>query len=223
MKNIITISTLIALLIFTANAQTVVQSTPLHISNIPGTKKTPGDNDTTKMLISIGAELVPGTTSNDRQIARTGFGGSFRLESAWSNHIAGMATIGYLSFAKENYQTIFISSTTVKAFPIIQVGLKYYTEERKQRPKGFFISTELGLFPKTIHYTYFGSKPDNRSNDSEFKLAPGVGYQLGNLELGFRIQYNLSGSFYSVNYYNFRIAYAFLKKKDKDSNKNNSR
>ena len=165
-----------------------------------------------KTFISIGGELALGLPSSYglSMNAGTGFGGSFRVESSWGKHIAGIATIGYLWFAKETpFPGTPSTTSTFKALPI-QAGLKYYPQERKEKPKGFFISAELGIMPTTTHFTN-PPNPEFDRKETGLSCAPGVGYQLGDLESGFRLQYNLTASGFNVYYYNFRIAYAFLK------------
>jgi hypothetical protein len=167
-----------------------------------------------KIFFSIGPELaLPASYSQSHNNRGTGFGGSLRVESSWSKHISGMATVSYLGFALAHpYSTTY--SEQVNAM-LVQVGLKYYTQERKEKSNGFFISAELGIMPTTNHIT---STTDSKmiSKETGLSVAPGLGYLLGNLEAGFRLQYNLTATGYHVYYYNFRLAYAFLKKKDKD-------
>lgn len=169
-----------------------------------------------KAFISIGPELAfPGSFGLSRN-AGSGFGGSIRVETYWSKHISGIATIGYLSFAQQELTYSGTPPTTAKfkAIPI-QAGLKYYPMERKKTPKGFFISTELGFMPTTIHFDYVAN-PDLDFKESGLSCATGIGYQLRNIESGFRLQFNLTASGFDIYYYNFRIAYAFLKKKGKE-------
>jgi len=168
-----------------------------------------------KTFISIGGELaLPGSSSGLNMNAGTGFGGSLRVESSWGKHVSGLATITYLGFAQAHpYSNTPATTARVKAIPI-QVGLKYYPKERKITSKGIFISAELGLMPTTTHFTY-EANPDLNFKETGFSVAPGLGYLLGNLESSFRLQYNLTASAFKVYYYNFRLAYAFLKRKDK--------
>ncbi|MGZ5191166.1 MAG: outer membrane beta-barrel protein [Flavisolibacter sp.] len=169
-----------------------------------------------KTSFSIGGEIaLPGSSSGLSMNAGTGFGGSLRVESSWSKHISGLATIGYLAFAQTHpYSTTPTTTSKVKAI-LIQAGLKYYPREKKESPKGFFISAELGIMPTTTHFTY-AANPDLNFKETGFSCAPGIGYQLGHIESSFRIQYNLTASGFNVYYYNFRLAYSFLKRKDKN-------
>ena len=164
-----------------------------------------------KTFISIGGELALPSSSGLKSVAGTGIGGSFRVESSWSNHIAGIATIGYLWFAKEDHFFNTSTSTTFKALSI-QAGIKYYTREKKEIQKGFFISAELGAMPTTTHFDY-ETNPDLNFKETGISVAPGLGFMLGKIELSLRLQYNLTASGFNVYYYNFRLAYAFLKQK----------
>ena len=170
-----------------------------------------------KTIFSFGPELaLPGPSSGLSRNAGTGFGGSLRVESSLGKHISGMATIGYLGFAQQelSYSGTPPTTTKVKAIPI-QAGLKYYPKNIIETPKGFFISAELGFMPTTTHFNY-AVNPDRIFKEAGLSAAPGIGYQLGNIEGSFRLQYNLAASGFNVYYYNFRIAYGFLKRKDKD-------
>jgi hypothetical protein len=167
-----------------------------------------------KTFFSIGPELaLPGSSYSLSTNAGTGFGGSFRFEAFLTNHISGMATIGYLGFAQKElpYSGTPPTTTRVKAVPV-QIGMKYYVEGKKETSKGLFISAELGLMPTTTHFNY-AVNPDFNFKETGFSGAPGIGYLIGNIEAGFRLQYNFTASGYKVYYYNFRLAYAFLKKK----------
>ena len=166
-------------------------------------------------VISIGPELALPNSFGLKRNAGTGLGGSFRVEFLGSNHITGIATIGYLGFAKKElpYSGTPPTIAMYRAIPI-QAGVKYYTKEIKETAKGIFISAELGIMPTTIHFDYL-NYPDLDFKESGLSTAMGIGYQLGNIESGFRVQFNLSDSGFDVYYYNFRIAYTFLKLKNK--------
>ena len=169
-----------------------------------------------KTFFSLGPELaLPGSSYSLSMNAGTGFGGSFRIESSWGKHISGMATVSYLGFSRAHPFSSTPSTTTrVKAIPI-EAGLKFYLQERKEIPQGFFISAEVGLMPTTTHFTYTAN-PDFNFKETGVSCAPGIGYQLGTLEAGFRLQYNLTASGFNVYYYDLRLAYSFLKRKDKN-------
>lgn len=162
-----------------------------------------------KTFVSIGANLaLPAHYQQSFNDRGTGFGGVMRVESPFSPHLSGIASVGYLSFAKaspfsdgSSYQLSAIS---------IQFGVKYYISRRKIGPDGFFLSGELGIMSTTNHITYTNS--EQKVKESDLIVAPGVGYQLKNFELSFRLQYDLTKVGYHVYYYKFGIAYAFLRR-----------
>ena len=138
-----------------------------------------------KTFVSIGPELaLPDSYKQSNNNRGTGFGGSFRLESSWSKHVSGMATIGYLSFAKKSP---FPSSPTytnqVNAI-LIQVGIKYYVLEKNKNPNGFFLSGEIGIMPTSNHITYTNGSKQN-FKEAGLSSALGVGYQYKKLETTF--------------------------------------
>ena len=168
-----------------------------------------------KFFLLLGGEIAfPGSSSGLSKNAGTGFGGSLRVESYWGKHISGLATMGYLTFPQKHpFSNTPTTTSKVKAI-LIQAGLKYYPKEKNETPKGFFISSELGFMPTTTHFTY-ATNPDFNFKETGFSYAPGIGYQLGNIESSFRLQYNLTASGFNVYYYNFRLAYSLLKIKNK--------
>ena len=168
-----------------------------------------------KTTFSVGPELALPNSFGLKMNAGTGLGGSFRVEFSGGKHITGIATIGYLGFAKKALPYSGTPPTIARfnAIPI-QGGVKYYPKERKETPKGVFISAELGFMSTTVHFDYL-NYPDLDFKESGLSTAMGIGYQLGNIESGFRVQFNLSDSGFDVYYYNFRIAYTFLKLKNK--------
>ena len=171
-----------------------------------------------KNYISLGPELaLPGSSKKYLQgkDKGTGFGGSLRLESNWSKHVSGTATIGYLTFATAYpYSLSPTYSNQFKVLPV-QFGIKYYSQEKKETiPNGFFMSGELGMIFTTnhIHYTNDTEQDFKESGPS---LALGPGYQYKNIEAGLRLQFNLVSSGFNVYYYDFRVAYC-LKKNSKN-------
>jgi len=161
-------------------------------------------------FVSVGGEIAIPNSYGLKMVAGTLMGGSLRIESAFGKHTAGLATIGYLFSTKQNpFPTEPNTTSTYKALPL-QVGIKYYIKEKGLVQKGFFFSGELGLIFTTTHFTY-ATNPDNKRNETDLSLAPGIGYLLGKLESSFRLQYDLSDSGFKVYYYNLRLAYAFIK------------
>jgi hypothetical protein len=167
-----------------------------------------------KLALSIGGEIAfAGSSEGFGMNAGTGFGGSLRGESSLSKHISGIATVGYLAFSKKHpFSNTPATTTGVKA-TIVQAGIKYFPKEKNETANGPFISGELGFMSTNTHFDY-AANPDYNFKESGLSFAPGIGYQLGNAELSFRLQYNLTASGFNIYYYNFRLAYSFLKIKD---------
>ena len=139
-----------------------------------------------KTFFSIGPELALPNSIGLKTNAGTSLGGSLRVEFDGSKHIAGIVTIGYLGFAQKEFAYSGTPPTTTRYSAIpIQAGVKYYTKERKETPKGFFNSAELGIMPTTIHFDNWNN-PDRDFKESGLSTAIGIGYQLGKIEAGFR-------------------------------------
>ena len=166
-----------------------------------------------KTFVSIGPDLaLTGSSKQSNNNRGTGIGGSIRLESSWSKHISGIATVGYLSFAKRSpYPFSPTYTNQVNVIPI-QIGIKYYTQEKNLKPHGVFFSGEIGIMPTSTNITFTNETKTNRKENG-FSTAFGAGYQYRRLESSFRLQYNLSDSGFDVYYYNFRIAYSLFKGK----------
>ncbi len=166
-----------------------------------------------KILLSIGPEVaIPGSSSKFNNNRGTGFGGSLRIESSWTKHISGIATVEYISFGKKSPAPSAPTYTNqVNVIPI-QVGIKYYVREKDLSPNGVFFSAEAGVMPTSNHITYTNGSKQNLK-ETGFSTALGLGYQYKKLESSCRLQYNLTASGLNVYYYNFRIAYAFLSSK----------
>ena len=166
-----------------------------------------------KTFISLGPELaLPAHYNQSNNNRGIGIGGSVRLESSWDKHISGIATVGYLSFAKTNPLASYPTYTNQVNETVIQLGIKYYTKPKTVNPTGVFFTGEAGLMPTSTHITYTNGSKQNRK-ESGLSVALGSGYQYKNIECSFRLQYNLSAVGYHVYYYNFRLAYSFLNRK----------
>ena len=161
-----------------------------------------------KTFFSLGGELTL-PFGNLKDVAGTGIGGSFRLESSFSKHVAGIVTIGYLKFAPKEINPFLIYK--LRTVPI-QAGIKYYSQEKKEIRKGFYISGEAGVTSETTISNFVG---DKIYSDSELGLssAAGAGYQFRNVELSFRLQSFLTWEYWCSFYHSFRLAYTFQKRK----------
>ncbi|HTE28273.1 hypothetical protein [Flavitalea sp.] len=161
-------------------------------------------------FISLGGEIAIPNSYGLNMVAGTLTGGSLRIESSFGKHIAGLATIGYLFSSKQHpFPSVPTTTSTYKVLPL-QVGIKYYTKEKGVVRKGLFFSGELGLLFTTTNFT-FASNPDDKRKETDLGFAPGIGYLIGKIEPSFRLQFDLSDSGFNVYYYNFRVAYAFIK------------
>lgn len=142
---------------------------------------------------SVGAELaLPLGDFGDA--VGMGIGGTVRYEAPINDNINWTVTAGFISFMKKEIVTDYDGSAT--AIPI-QGGIKYYFTESFN---GFYAAGELGvhLFSAKVE----GPGLNESADETEFSFAPGVGYHLGNLDLGARYQIAGDG-----DYFGFRIAY----------------
>lgn len=166
-----------------------------------------------KTFVSIGPELaLPESHKLPYNYKGVGFGGSVRLESFFNKQFSGIATAGYLSFAKTTpylYEPNY--NRQIDAF-IIQVGVKFYLKPINENPTGFFFTGEAGLMPTSTHITYTNGSKQNRKENG-LSVALGSGFQYKKIETSFRLQFNLSDNGYHVYYYNFRLAYALFNRK----------
>ena len=168
-----------------------------------------------KTFLSVGPELaLPARFDQSHNNIGTGIGGSLRLEASWSKHVSGIATVGYLSFEEASPFSTQPTFTEQLNTIIIQAGIKYYIKERIDLTKGVFFSGELGSMPTTNEIT-FTTGAKEKFKEGGLSLALGTGYQLKNIEASFRLQYNLAARGFHIYYYNFRLAYAFLREKKK--------
>ncbi|MEP6673865.1 MAG: hypothetical protein ABJA78_01875 [Ferruginibacter sp.] len=162
-----------------------------------------------KTFVSVGAEVAIPNSLDLKMVAGTGFGGSVRVESFFTSHLSGIATVGYLLFAERSNT---FNSSKFKA-ALVQAGVKFYAVTKEETPKGLFITGEMGLMPTSVHFKYVSNNPDFTFRESGFTITPGVGYQIGNIEPSFRLQFNLMAGGFNIYYLNFRLAYAFLNNK----------
>lgn len=165
-----------------------------------------------KTFVSVGGNAVVPKTFGIKMVAGTGIGGSLRLETRFGKRINGIATVEYLKFAEKKSAQ---STAKFTAIPV-QIGIKYYAIGKENTSEGLFISGEAGIMRTTTFYTYTSGNPDFNFKESGLCVAPGVGYQLGRVEASFRPKFNLSASGFNVYYLNYRLAYAFRKRINKD-------
>lgn len=144
--------------------------------------------------ISLGAEIaMPMGDFGD--LANVGFGGSLRYEHPLGDNFSFTGTAGVISFGGDEVisgvpNIAEYKYTTTSVMIPIQVGLKYYGTVME----GFYGHVEAGVhineFTTKVEYTLNGSttSSDNTDSQTNFSLAPGIGYHLANLDFGVRYQ-----------------------------------
>jgi hypothetical protein len=164
-----------------------------------------------KTFFSLGPELSIPKSFGLKMVSGTAIGGSFRLESSLSDHVSGMASIGYLASSEQHpYPSTPTTTSLYKLIPF-QAGIKYYLRQRDRTPMGFYFSGELGILRTNVHFTY-AVNPENTRKETDLGLAFGLGYLIRKLDAGFRLQYDLSDAGFNIYQFNFRLAYVFRKK-----------
>jgi hypothetical protein len=142
--------------------------------------------------VSLGAELA--LPSGDfGESAGMGFGGSLRYEHPMGDNLGLMLTVGYLMFGSETVESgvpglaYYKYEYTSSMIPIM-AGAKYYFSDQQE---GFYGKVQLGitmLSTKSEVTIDFGgsseSSSDTQSN-SAFTWSPGIGYCIGNIDIGF--------------------------------------
>lgn len=125
-----------------------------------------------------------------------GFGASLRYEIPIGEQLGFIPTIGVLSFGGEEIESgfpgiaSFKTETTNLMFPI-QVGLKYYFMEAQD---GFYADIETGVhivsskIKTEIDLLGVKSTSEETASDTNFGVAPGIGYHLANVDIGLRYQ-----------------------------------
>lgn len=147
---------------------------------------------------SVGPELaLPMGDFGD--VVGIGLGGTVRYEAPIADKLNWTVTAGFLSFMEKTEDTplgeVKASATGIP----IQGGVKYYVTESFN---GFYVAGELGVHLYKVKSEILGEKDD--SSETEFSLAPGIGYHLGNIDIAARYQIAGDG-----DYVGFRIAYVF--------------
>jgi hypothetical protein len=156
---------------------------------------------------SIGAELAL-PTGNFSDAYNIGFGGSLRYEMPMNDNISFTGTAGYLSFSGKT--TDGYTLPNFSSIPI-QVGAKYYFQGGQA---GFYGAVEVGVhissFKEEIpvydyatgNLTYI----EQSESETDFSIAPGVGYVMNNWDFGLKYQI-ISASGGSLDYFGVRVAY----------------
>lgn len=118
----------------------------------------------------------------------TGLGLSVRYENEFGKRMSWMVDGGFLSFGAKN------SGTAVSMIPV-QGGLKYYLQDEIN---GFYLMGQLGF-----HFLSGGHK-----TETDFSLAPGIGYDISNFDFSLKYQ-TINSSLGNFDYVAFRAAYIF--------------
>lgn len=181
--------------------------------------------------VSLGVELaLPLGDFADQ--STMGVGGSLRYEHPFGDNLSFTGTAGVISFGGDEvtygipgYE---VTTKTTSLMIPIQVGLKYYGHMMD----GFYGQLEAGVhissFKEATTTSSNGSstKTDETTSDTDFSLAPGIGYHLANFDIGLRYQMIFvkatvtsvdpvtqqtitSESSTTYSYLGFRLAYVF--------------
>jgi hypothetical protein len=147
---------------------------------------------------SIGANLgLPMGSFGDA--ANVGFGGTVAYESSIKDKLNWTATAGYLTYSIKGSTSGASASTNM--IPILG-GVKYYMNESFN---GFYVSGQLGFTIASIAYDFSSIGAGTGSvSETDFTIAPGVGYHLANIDIG--ASYQIISN---LNYVGIRAAYVF--------------
>jgi hypothetical protein len=163
-----------------------------------------------KTYFSFGGDVALPLSSDFKEEAGYGYGGSIGLESFNNDHVVLRATAGYLSFQGkrahlDEYEYEY--DAKVSMLPI-QIGLKYYPKVIREFPKGLFISGETGimLMYKTLS---FDDGTLYKDLYTDLIISTGIGYQLGNFLSDLRFVFEPREAVYHLN---FRLSYSIIKK-----------
>jgi len=144
--------------------------------------------------LSLGVELAMPIGDFADQ-SNMGVGGSLRYEHPLGDNFAFTGTAGVISFGGDEVSSgvpnilEYKIKTTSLMIPV-QVGLKYYGTVME----GFYGQVEAGVhissFKTKTDFTINGStsSSDNTDSQTNFSLAPGIGYHLANFDIGVRYQ-----------------------------------
>ncbi|HCW07373.1 MAG TPA: hypothetical protein DGG95_08420 [Cytophagales bacterium] len=120
-----------------------------------------------------------------------GFGLSARYENEFGKRMSWLVDAGFLSFSGKG------SAKSITMVPL-QAGLKYYFQDQIN---GLYVMGELGF-----HLVSGGSK-----SETDFGVAPGIGYYFSDFDLGLKFQ-TINSPQGNYDYIGFRAAYIFPKR-----------
>jgi hypothetical protein len=143
---------------------------------------------------SLGLE-VGFPTGKGSENAGTGFGGSFRYESAFKNsdNASWLFSVGYISFpATVNLPGFSVSGST-SIIPVT-LGAKYYPNGSFN---GFYFGGEMGLAAISAKVTVSGLGSASAS-ENKFMFAPSVGYHFAGFDLTVRYNAITDGNFFGI-------------------------
>ncbi len=152
-----------------------------------------------EMSASIGPEIsIPMGTWGDA--VGFGYGGSGRFDYSLSPNLGLMGTVGYILWGEKDQGGVV--KTKGNALKIM-AGAKYYFSPG---PTKFYGSVELGIYSASITATttFLGRTYEGTASESKFVIAPGVGVELGSLDLS--AFYAINGDIGNIG---VRVAYAF--------------
>lgn len=162
-----------------------------------------------KTFFSLGPEISFPKSHGMEMVSASQWGGSFRLETSISDHVSGIASVGFLASTEQQYEPSSITRLN-QQIPIL-AGIKYYLRQRNKTPMGFYLSGELGLIKSYFLFRY-DLPAEYQSRQTDLGLALGLGFLMRKLDFGFRFQYDPPDAGFNVNQFNFRLGYVFRKK-----------
>ena len=164
-----------------------------------------------KTFFSLGPELAIPKSDGLKMFSGTAYGASLKLESSFSDHVSGTASIGFLASSEKHPYSFDPATTSVYSQFPVQAGIKYYISRRDRTPMGLYASGELGILRTSVRFKY-AANPEFTGKDTDLGLAFGLGYLIRKLDAGFKLQYDLSDAGFKVYQFNFRLGYVFRNK-----------
>ena len=139
------------------------------------------------LRLSLGVEVAQ-PTGDFSDYAKTGYGGSLRVEFPMLSRLGLGLTAGYISFGGDN------GGPTINMIPVQAFG-KFYLGENQG---GLYGQVDLGVHSISVK---------DADGETDFSWALGLGYHMSKLDFGVRWQTIEEDK--SASYVGLRIAYVF--------------